>query len=195
MTDSAPTPGSASNPADWLAHHGEALFRYAALRLGDAATAEDVLQETLVAALRARDTFKGQSTERTWLIGILRNKILDHIRAAARRRTREAPQGTAERALESEFTEKGLWARGPAKWGADPDELLHDEERRATLLACVNALPQPHRDAIVLRELEGLPTEEICKLLSVTATNLWTILHRARAMLRRCIEQKRLGSG
>lgn len=175
------------DPSTWLAEHGDALYRYALLRLGDKDAAEDCVQETLLAALNAYERFEGRAAERTWLIGILKNKIVDHIRKAVR-----MPEKTdldASREFVSEqFNQRGLWDQWPARWGASPSAALEQQEFWDVLLACLQALPPRLLLAFSEREMEGRACDEICKLLNVTATNLWTLLHRARTRLRRCLE-------
>ena len=73
-------PPTAATPDDWVEAHGDYLFNFAIGQLRDASVAEDLVQDTFLAAFKARDRFSGQSSERTWLVGILRHKICDHLR-------------------------------------------------------------------------------------------------------------------
>jgi RNA polymerase sigma-70 factor (ECF subfamily) len=180
------------DPSEWVDRYGDYLFRYAMLRVRDRSRAEDLVQETFLAALKSRKSFSGDSSEATWLVAILKHKIFDHFR----RQSREAP--LPERDLpdapgSEPFDARGHWTDGPKEWGADPAELFHRKEFRERLRKCLEALSPNLASAFTLREIDGADTKEICKVLRVTETNLWVILHRARARLRECLETHWLG--
>ena len=176
----------------WVDRYGDYLFRYAMLRLRDRPAAEDMVQETFLAALKGRGTFSGDSSEATWLVGILKHKIADHFR----RQAREAPleEGDlGEHPDAGHMDGKGHWTTGPAEWGGNPADLYRQGEFLDRFRICLSGLSAKHADAFTLREIEGLGTAEICKVLGVSETNLWVILHRARALLRRCLETRWFG--
>ncbi|HYE72150.1 MAG TPA: sigma-70 family RNA polymerase sigma factor [Blastocatellia bacterium] len=186
---------SDNGPEAWVDLHGDALFRYALLRLRDRSAAEEVVQETFLAALNSYEKFSGHSSERTWLIGILKHKITDHFR----RTSRFMPLVQDERdeissANDRVFFTTGEWVdhwhneTGPCDWNATPETALVQTEFRQRLRSCLSALPERLAAAFALREIEGLSSEEVCKVLEITSTNLWVMLHRARAQLRLCIE-------
>ena len=177
----------ACNPGEWVEQHGDALFRYALLHLGDRAAAEDAVQDTMLAALTAKQQYAGRSSERTWLIGILKHKVVDRVREAARTKPLSDLDATAEM-VEECFDKHGKWKTNPRKWGGEADEPFEKREFWDMFRFCVSRLPPLLSGAFLLRETAELKTEEICKLLSVTATNLWTVLHRARTRLRACLE-------
>src|SRR5512134_647625 len=182
-----------SDPSAWVDRYGDYLFRYAMLRLRDRSTAEDLVQETFLAALSDRGSFSGKSSEATWLVGILKHKIADHYR----RQTREAPLPNGdlrEHPDAGDFNGAGHWTSGPAEWGGNPADLYRQEEFLDRFRECLSGLSPNHANAFTLREIEGLGTAEICKVLNVTETNLWVILHRARAFLRRCLETRWFGA-
>jgi RNA polymerase sigma-70 factor (ECF subfamily) len=181
------------NPASWLDEHGDCLYRFAMVRLRDPALAEDLVQETLLAALASYEKFAGRSSERTWLVGILKHKLIDHFRRSSREAP--APDLDAEPFTGDEyFRDSGEWAdhwrpdRAPVEWGPSPATALEQAEFWRIFDACLAPLPERTARAFTLREIDGLTTEEICEILSVTASNLWVMLHRARLGLRRCIE-------
>lgn len=178
---------NAPDPTAWLAEHGDVLFRYALAHTHNRAAAEDAVQETLLAALSAYQTFRGGSTERTWLIGILRHKVIDHARKAAREPRSQDPQAGGDPATD-EFTPSGKWRAGPRSWGGNPHEAFEKQEFWDVFEKCLGRLPPRTATAYTLREMDELPTEEICELLESSATNLWTLLHRARLWLRKCLE-------
>ena len=184
--------GESCDPSAWLDQHGDALFRYALLHLGDRTAAEDAVQDTLLAALTARERFTGRSSERTWLIGILKHKIVDRVREAARERPPADLDSTAE-LVTACFDQGGKWKTGPRRWDSGSDEPFQQREFWDIFRLCASRLPPALSGAFLLRESAELATEEICKLLSVTATNLWTMLHRARTQLRACLEANWFG--
>lgn len=171
----------------WVDEHGDTLYRYALSRLsGDAHAAEDAVQETFLAAVKARKTFRGDSAERTWLIGILRHKIVDYIR----KESRMCPQGdlSPEDSPEDHlFDPAGKWRSGLQSWQSRPDQVLEQSEFQEVLRGCIENLPKTAAAAFSLREMENQSTEEICKVLNVSATNLWVLLHRARLRLQSCL--------
>jgi RNA polymerase sigma-70 factor (TIGR02943 family) len=176
-----------TDPAEWVNRYGDYLFRYAMLRLRDRSTAEDLVQETFLAGIKDRRSFSGNSSESTWLVGILKHKIIDHFR----RQAREAPLGEndlREHPDPSSFDGSGHWTSGPTDWGGNPADLYREKKFLDQLEKCLSGLSPNHANAFTLREIEGADTGEICKVLNVSETNLWVILHRARMLLRRCLE-------
>lgn len=178
----------ASNETNrWVEQHGGALLRFASLHIGDPAAVEELVQETLLAALRRQHAFEGRAAERTWLIGILRHKIIDHIRALPRR-----PEQLAEADPLADFTPAGRW-RGRSTSPLAPDEAAASREFWDVMRICLAELPGAQRAALVLRDLDGLEIGTICEILAVTPTNLATLLHRARLHLRRELERRGFG--
>lgn len=177
-----------TDPAVWVDNHGAALFRYALSRLRDQSAAEDVVQETFLAALNAGKTFSGKSSMRTWLIGILKHKVVDHIRKESRMNPVEdvLPEDRLDAEL---FDTGGRWRNGLRDWEVRPDQLLQRKEFTDVLNSCIEKLPAKPGSAFCLREMENQSTDEICKVLAVTPTNLWVLLHRARLRLQECLDQ------
>lgn len=141
------------------------------------------MQETLLAAIGSRQSFEGRSSERTWLIGIASHKMTDYLRA--RRRN---PQAAEEQLSGSEHTEAGTWKSRLGTW--DLGKKGQDPELLDALRRCLEALPLALSELVWLHEVLGVPQEEACKILGLSATNLWTRAHRARAALRLCIERR-----
>ncbi len=156
--------------------------------------AEEVVQETFLAALRARERFAGQSSERTWLVGILKHKINDYFRKITREKP--APEGDlAERELSELFDETGRWktpSTGPKEW-MDPSSALDRQQFWEVMKRCLGELPPRMASAFSLHEIDDMPSEEICTVLNVTKSNLWVMLHRARTHLRQCLEVNYMG--
>mgnify|MGYP006294202497 CR=1 FL=1 len=171
----------------WVDEHADVLFRYALQRVRRQDVAEDLVQETFVAALRTCDTFDGRSSERTWLVGILRHKIVDHIRQAARARSRQAKQ--EEVGLDAFFDRRGHWKHTPADWGSDPAAILSRRDFWQAFEKCFGALPGDLADTFALREIEQEEPDEVCRHLEITPSNLWVRLHRARLLLKECLEK------
>lgn len=164
--------------------HGDALFRYALQRVQDQTTAEDLVQETFLAAIQARDSFRRQSSVRTWLISILRHKILDRLR----KECRGGQPDTSDDVIDRCFDQRGSWVHRPGKWSVDPASLLEQEEFWVVFKRCRDALPGQIQTAFSLRVMSEMKAEDVCKELQITSTNLHVMLHRARARLRACLE-------
>lgn len=161
------------------------LMRVARLQLRDTALAEDVVQDTLAAALTARDGFTGKSSVKTWLTGILKHKIVDTIRRAARDNTLVPdPMAEAEE-FDALFDATGHWKEPPAAW---PEGSLEQKQFFAVLEECLSRLPAKTAQAFMMREHMGFETDEICKELAVTPTHCWVLLYRARMALRECLQ-------
>lgn len=185
--------GQSPDPGRWLDDHGDYLFKYAVFRLRDHTAAEDAVQETFLAALRAYEKFEGRGSERTWLVGILKHKVIDHFRRAVR----EAPLGedADEASDHREFFDradewKGHWNRdyAPTEWHSTPAELMERGDFWRVFSDCLSPLPQRTASAFTLREVDGHTSEDICEILSISVSNLWVMLHRARLHLRNCLE-------
>lgn len=196
--EDAPQATTFPPPETWLDGHGDALFRYAYLRLGDRSEAEDLVQDTLLAALAACHRFTGRSSERTWLIGILKHKLADYWRCRARSAPLAPPTDPdspeTDELLETLFAVEGggHWRMSPAAW-PDPDAALEQKEFWRVLTDCIAQLPPRQANAFCLRELDGLEAEEMCKVLGAAPTNVWVLLHRARLRLGQCLEHRWFG--
>ncbi|HSD60331.1 MAG TPA: sigma-70 family RNA polymerase sigma factor [Burkholderiales bacterium] len=170
------------------------LLKFALLQLRDPHLAEDAVQETLLAALTAREGFAGKSSVKTWLTGILKHKIVD----LQRRQGRETPvadllRGEVERETD-EFDvlfrqRDDHWDTAPRDWG-DPERTLEDKRFWQAFELCAQTMSAAVARVFMMRELQGLSTEDICKELDITPTNCWVMLHRARMAFRLCLEQR-----
>ncbi len=144
--------------------------------------AEDAAQDTFVTFIESAPRFEGRSHVRTWLFGILYKKI-----AAARRSLgRDKEVDDIEEVLDQRFDETGSWTRPPRPVDAE----VYDAEVRQGIDGCLDRVPTNQRMAFVLREIEGMSTQDICKILEVTRTNLGVLLYRVRNRLRECLEAK-----
>ena len=171
----------------WLQEHGDALYGYCMLRVRNPSIAEDMVQETLLAALQAVDNFKGQSTERTWLIGILKHKVCDHLRKTGREQPLDE-QVLADEHTDEYFDEAGHWKNGIAEWN-NPQQSLEREEFWKIMNECIGRLPERLRVLYTLREMDQLETKELIQILNISSeNNLWVMMSRARIHLRQCLE-------
>ena len=177
-------------PEKWLELYGDYLFRYALLRLRNRAAAEDAVQDTLLAGIKGFERFDGRVEVKYWLRGILRNKIVDSIRASVKQSNiteREREQiDPPENWL---FKYAGIPGREPASWGFDPSAAFQQEEFWKVFHSCVSKLGSRQRQAFILRELEDVSSEEVCKLMDISPNNLWVIIHRARKQLKLCLQK------
>jgi RNA polymerase sigma-70 factor, ECF subfamily len=164
------------------------LMRYAALQLRDRDLAEDVVQETLLAALEGGKTFEGRSQLRTWLTGILKHKLIDALRKGQREVTLAGESGEdGEDPFEALFDERGHWNETPMTW-ANPDASLEQGQFFDVLEQCLGKLPAKTAQVFMMREHLGVDTEQICQELKITSTHCWVLLYRARMALKLCLE-------
>jgi RNA polymerase sigma-70 factor (ECF subfamily) len=176
------------DPNKWLDSHGDYLYRYALVRVREAVVAEDLLQETLLAAVGSYQSHAGRSSERTWLVGIMKHKVIDYFRRVSRY---SQFQLTLEDDEFEWFEQSGPWRghwredRAPTSW---PVHALESREFWETLENCLSKLPQQMSIAFTLREIDGLTSNEICEILNITPNNLWVLLHRSRNKLRHLLE-------
>ena len=170
------------------------LLRVAMLQLRDRDQAEDVVQETLLAALEARDKFAGKSSIKTWLTGILRHKVVDAIRKKTREPSLSSLSPASDETeiddLDAFFNEsdRDHWTSKPAEW-RNPERDLEQQQFMSIMDFCLEKLPPNTARVFMLREVMEMQTDEVCQELKITATNLWVILYRARMLLRQCLEQ------
>ena len=175
------------NPDQWVAQYGDFLYRYAYVRLRDKARAEDAVQETFLAAIKARERFKEGQSERAWLVGILRHKVIDTIRKSAREVSVEDTEA-ADFENSALFKVAGIPSVNQPRWKFSPRKALEQKEFWDVFSGCLTKLKNLMHSSFVLKELEGWTTEETCKELGINANHLWVLIHRARAQLKTCLE-------
>lgn len=164
-----------------------ALLKYARLQLRNDAWAEDAVSETLLAALEKPQSFSGNSQLKTWLIGILKHKLVDQIRKNCREMSTTASSDDAEDLDDLLFASDGHWREMQHDWG-NPEDVLRQVDFMKVLEACVEKLPGQQGRLFMMREWLELESDEICKELAITPTNLWVMLHRARLRLKECLQ-------
>ncbi len=177
------------DPARWVDEHGDCLYRYALLRVRKPELAQDLVQETLLSAMRGLDRFAGQASERSWLCGILKHKICDHFRTLGREMSFTDLEFLKDECAEK-FVGAGFWNhdRGPVEWKPDAEIVMDRAEFWQTLRGCLAKLPERVASVFMLREMDEIESKEICALLAISDSNLWVMLHRARMALRECLE-------
>ncbi len=176
------------DPDRWVDEHGDCLYRYAFMRVRRAEVAEDLVQETLLAAIRTQQAFAGRASERSWLVGILKNKVCDYFRKLGREMTFTDLEFFRDEHADK-FDQGDYWIheRGPIEW-QPAGEAMERSEFWAALQSCVGKLPERVAAVFTLREMDDVPSREICEQLNVSDANLWVMLHRARMALRQCLE-------
>jgi RNA polymerase sigma-70 factor (TIGR02943 family) len=174
-------------PEFWVERYGNYLYRYALSRLSDPETAQDLVQEALVAAVAAYRRFEGRSSMKTWLVAILKRKIVDHFR---RMRTRQSTSDSdfPEQNTDGLFDENGHWRVMPNQWNLNPSAAYEQKEFMRVLYQCLAKLPTRLSDAFMLREFEEMSTQDICDRMGISEANAWVMLYRARVQLRSCLE-------
>ena len=186
----APARPNRSDPERWVEDHGDYLYAYALTRVRDPVKAEDFVQETFLAALKAN--FAGKSSEKSWLTGILKNKIFDYYRKAGRETSftdLDFFKEEQDNSFHQEGPHKEAWLheKGPMEW-PNPSANLENEEFWKAFHQCAGKLPKNVAQVFLLREMDDVDSGEICEMLNISPGNLWVMLHRARMALRRCLE-------
>lgn len=175
-------------------NHGNYLFRYALVKVRNEHLAEDLVQETYLAAVKSFESYLGNSTERTWLTSILKNKIADHYRKYGKEVTIETSD--IERLDTKRFFKPDGWIVfwtkkfRPARWDMSPENALENKEFYVVLEKCLSDLPDKIESVFRFRELDGNGSKEVREVFNLSSSNYWIIMHRARLSLRRCMEVK-----
>lgn len=175
------------NPNNWISHYSDYLFNYTITRVKDRETAQDLVQDTFYAGLKSMKNFKGEASERTWLVSILKRKIIDHYRKI------NSKKGQAEVKINfnDDGENEGNWLEQRV---ADPFDKTAEDQIENTELGlaihdCLGKLPLKQAEVFKMKSLLGYETEAICNELNITASNLWVIIHRARTTMATCLEK------
>lgn len=177
----------------WVEQFSDALFSWAFHKTSDQAMAEDLVQDTFLAALKSIDKFKEKSSPKTWLFAILNKKIIDFYRKEGRNAVFNSSslgnKGGNGR-MENPFDKFGNWKEDhkPKDWDLEDGQIFDNVEFNHTLKTCMHKLPTKWFSTIQLKYLEGKEGQQICQLLGISTTNYWQILHRAKLQLRNCLE-------
>ncbi len=177
------------DPARWLELYGDYLYRYAFLHLRNRESAEDVVQDAFLSAHKAWDRFERKSTVKTWLVSILRNKIVDYVRKNRKVQTVSYDGVGQDSAVDESFNAMGVWNEFLGEWEGNPEVLIEQQAFLERIKTCVKGLPDTLRQPFVMRLVDELSTEEICENLGITPNNFWVILYRSRMRLRKCLDK------
>lgn len=185
-------------PDKWVERYSDALYAFAMMRLRRTEIAEDLVQDTFVSAYKAKDTFLANASEKTWLISILKRKIIDYYRKKSTQNELNVFDKDGDDDSVNHFFNRegsGHWAEGgqPQQWGKDFETTVESDEFREILQKCLNKLPVKAAAAFTLKNMDDLSSEEICKELGITPSNYWVLMHRAKLQLRECLEKNWFG--
>ena len=173
------------NPNLWVDKYADYLFNYTITRVNDREVANDLISETFLAGLKSMKNFKGESTERTWLISILKRKIVDYYRKI------NSNKGKAEVKVNYREKDEGDWLEERVADLSDrsAEDTMENEELGMVILDCMDQLSEKQAAIFKMKTIEGIDTEEICNEYNITPSNLWVIIHRARTSLAKCLEE------
>lgn len=183
-------------PEKWVDNYADYLYSYAIMRINDEDEARDLVQETFLSALKARSNYKGQASEKTWLVSILKHKVIDLYRKNAVRKEQSFEESEQYKvAYGHYFTEegfiKGEWNRqtAPKEWNVTENSNLEKHEFRRILAMCLGKLPKAWASVFTLKHIDEESSEDICKELEISPSNYWVILHRSKLQMRECLEK------
>lgn len=174
------------DPTKWIDQYADYLFNYSITRVNDREIAQDLVQDTFLAGLKSMKNFKGEASERTWLISILKRKIIDHYRKI------NSNKGKAEvRINYNDDESEGDWLEERV---ADPfdktaEDTMQNSELNDAIYKCLDKLPPKQAEIFKMKTILGYDTEVICNDLNITASNLWVIVHRARTAMANCLKE------
>lgn len=176
-------------PETWVKLYSDTLFHFTYARVGDKETAKDLVQETFLAALRNLDNYKGEISEKNWLFTIIKNKIIDHYRKRSTIILSELEDLFQQ--SESFFDENDQWKKNsaPKEWNVGYSMPVESDEFNEILNKCIERLNELSRIVFSMKYLDEKESDEICKELSITSSNYWVIIHRAKLQLRSCLEK------
>ncbi len=175
-------------PQKWVERYADMMYRYSLVRVRDSEAAEELVQSAFFAALKSQNSFAGKSTEKTWLFGILKHKIMDFFRSS--KNTISIDPTSDKKSGLIKFDSSGHMIQKPGDWKLDPEKTTENNELAQVLAQCLKGLPEKYHRIFVLKEIDGISSEEICNEFDIKPTNLWVILHRARNQLKQCLESK-----
>ena len=185
-------------PQKWIERYGDALYAFAMMRLHRMEVAEDLVQDTFVSAYKAKDTFLANASEKTWLISILKRKIIDYYRKKSTQNELNIFDKDAKDDFMNHFFDRessGHWAEGgiPQAWGKDFETSVESDEFQQILSNCLGKIPPKAAAVFTLKNVDDLTSEEICKELDIKPSNYWVLMHRAKLQLRECLQKNWFG--
>lgn len=178
---------------DWVHAHGDYLYGWAYHKTGSMETAEDLVQDVFLAAVKNFNRFKQESTPKTWLLGILNNKIIDHYRKSAKKEL--SLDDDTHQLTNSFFGSNGKWKSNVLEvaWSNETN-LLDNPAFNNVMNVCMDNLPPRWRLAVISKYIFDKETLEICHELEISKTNYWQVLHRAKLSLKKCVDMNWFGA-
>ena len=180
-------PKNILKPEGWVDLYSDYLYNYTIARVNDSEIAKDLISETFLAGLKSKDNFKGLASERTWLVSILKRKIIDHYRKI------NSNKGKAEVRISYNSEEsEGDWMEEQVSdpYDRNAEDTMENEELGLAIFGCLETLNPKQATIFKMKTIDGFVTESICKEFDITPSNLWVILHRARKAMADCLEKK-----
>ena len=176
------------NPEKWVVLYGDYLFSYTKNRISNTQDSEELVQDTFLAAFKAKDSFQGKASEKTWLTSILKRKIIDYYRKNSSKKTHSFSE--INFFYDNEDKRSGRWVEDkvPQNWNKSISQLIENKELGETLNLCMEKLPSKLYEVFKMKTLDDIDSKIICKDLNISSSNLWVMLHRARLNLRNCLE-------
>lgn len=178
-------PNHQLNPNDWVDAYSDYLYNYTIVKVNDHEVAQDLISETFLAGLKSAPNFKGEASERTWLISILKRKIIDHYRK------KNSKKGKAEVHINySDEDAEGEWLeeRVSDPYDRTAEDTMENEELGEAIMKCLETLNDRHASIFKMKTIDNFDTEAICNEYQITPSNLWVIIHRARTAMAQCLE-------
>jgi RNA polymerase sigma-70 factor (ECF subfamily) len=189
-------PAQKLEPEKWVERYADVLYSFALARVRREQVAEDLVQDTLLSAYKAKDTFLFNASEKTWLISILKRKVIDYYRKKSTQNElnvydREEKSDFMNHFFESDGRSTGHWtdAASPQNWRKDFETSVESKEFNEILGNCLGKLPPKLSAVFTLKVMDDLDSEEVCKELQITPSNYWVMMHRAKLQLRECLEK------
>lgn len=183
-------------PEKWVERYADVLYSFALARVRREEVAEDLVQDTLLSAYKAKDTFLFNASEKTWLISILKRKVIDYYRKKSTQNElnvfdKEESDSFVNHFFESEGKSAGHWTEkgSPKNWRKDFETSVESKEFNEILLNCLGKLPPKLAAVFTLKVMDDMDSEEVCKELQITPSNYWVMMHRAKLQLRECMEK------
>ncbi|MEY4927338.1 MAG: hypothetical protein RI894_1774 [Bacteroidota bacterium] len=185
---------STLSPENWVQFYADYLFSHALYKTNKREVAEDLVQDTFLAALRGKDGFKGDCAEKTWLVRILNNKIIDYYRSTKQGQDYEEYIAETEDHFHDSFfsmNENARWSKAVPfmHYANAADDYLKQKEFQAILDKCLQNMPLKLRQVFVQKYIDDKNADDICKEYELTSSNYWVIIHRAKVLLRTCLER------
>lgn len=185
------------HPETWISKYGDYLFSIALLKTSNKETAEDLVQESFLSAIKAKDSFRGESSEKTWLVSILNNKIMDYYRKKdVLKNTTEYLTDTNQSFSESFFGMQTTFSNAhwladktPKHWSSNADDRMMQSEFQQVLEKCIGLMPPKLAPVFISKFIDEEETEKICKDFEISSSNYWVIIHRAKLLIRSCLEK------